>query len=69
MDDLTLTYVWKVNGGVVQTTSGTTSTTDELALSSLVTLSDGDVITVEVTAHDGKIASQTVTASTMIDNP
>jgi cyclophilin family peptidyl-prolyl cis-trans isomerase len=69
MDSLTLTYVWKVNGSVVQTTPDTTSLTDELALSGLVTLSNGDTITVEVTAHDGTIASKTETASTMIMNP
>jgi cyclophilin family peptidyl-prolyl cis-trans isomerase len=49
-DPFTLTYVWKVNGEVVQTTAGTTSLSDTLHPSDLdMPLQGGELIQVEVT--------------------
>src|SRR5262249_43249464 len=54
-DAITLTYVWKVNGTVVQTTAVTTATRDTLDLSRSGYGDQGDTITVEVTPDDGRI--------------
>jgi cyclophilin family peptidyl-prolyl cis-trans isomerase len=53
-DPVTVTYVWKVNGNQVKTTTiaGNTSS-DTLDLSQVGNGNKGDVITVEVTPNDG----------------
>ncbi len=67
-DSLTLTYVWKVNGNIVQTTANVSSLTDTLNLSVAGQGDLGDAITVEVTASDGKQTSATANTSTIIVN-
>src|SRR5207249_1791686 len=52
-DPVTLTYVWKVGGTTVRTTSGTTSLTDTLDLSQAGNGDHGDAVTVTVTPNDG----------------
>jgi autotransporter-associated beta strand protein len=52
-DPLSFSYVWKQNGTVVRSDSGTSSTTDTLDLSGLDGLKANDVITVEVVPSDG----------------
>ncbi|TXT31105.1 MAG: peptidyl-prolyl cis-trans isomerase cyclophilin type [Planctomycetota bacterium] len=52
-DPVTLTYVWKVGTNTVKTTSGTTSLTDTLDLTTEATAVSGNVITVEVIPFDG----------------
>src|SRR5206468_3335164 len=52
-DTVTLTYVWKVNGLVKKTTSGSSSLTDTFDLSQPGNGDLGDTITVEVTPNDG----------------
>src|SRR5205085_12194446 len=65
LDAPTLTYVWRVNGSVVRTTAGTTSTTDSLDLSQAGNGDSGDTITMTVTPNDGTVdgAAATDTAS------
>jgi hypothetical protein len=63
-DALTFTYVWRVDGVVKQTTSGTSATTNELDLRDAGT-HIGDVITVTVIASDGS-ATATATASATV---
>ncbi len=67
-DGVTLTYVWKVNGSVVQTTSNSSSLTDTLDLSVSGHGNEGDQVTVEVTPHDGHAAGETATGSTVVLN-
>ncbi len=52
---MTFTYVWKVNGTVVQTTTASSSATDTLDLSQAGNGDSGDTITVEVTPNDGVV--------------
>lgn len=60
-DALLFTYVWRVDGVVKLTTSGTSATTSELDLRA-VAAHIGDVITVNVTVSDG---TTTASASAM----
>ncbi|MFL5750463.1 MAG: LamG-like jellyroll fold domain-containing protein, partial [Chloroflexota bacterium] len=52
-DTVTVTYVWKVNGTPVQTTSNSASTTDTLDLSAAGNGDPGDTVSVEATPSDG----------------
>ncbi len=65
-DGVTLTYVWKVNGVVVKTTSATASLTDSLDLSVAGNGDDGDAISVEVTPNDGTVSGTLVSAATVV---
>src|SRR5262249_26748667 len=67
-DATTLTYVWKVNGATVETTAGTTSTTDTLDLSGAAHGDRGDAVSVEVTATDGSLVSAAASASRTVAN-
>jgi fibronectin type 3 domain-containing protein len=64
-DTVTLTYVWKVNGGVVRTTS-TSATTDSLDLSAAGNGDDGDTVSVEVTPNDGTVDGTPASDSTTV---
>ena len=65
-DAVNFTYVWKVNGTVVQTTPATTSVTDTLDLSQPTFGDTGDTITVEVTPNDGTVNGALATATTIV---
>src|SRR5207247_459703 len=52
-DTVGLTYVWKVNGVIKKTTSGSSSLTDTFDLSVVGNGTKGDVVSVEVTPNDG----------------
>jgi hypothetical protein len=64
-DAMTFTYVWKVNGTVVQTTSAASSATDTLDLSQAGKGDSGDTITVEVTPNDG-IVDGTLSSTSIV---
>ena len=63
-----LTYVWKVGSTVVKTTPSTSSLTDTLDMNVAEITGDmvGEVVTVEVTPHDGLISGALVSASRTI---
>jgi hypothetical protein len=63
---VTFTYVWKVNGNTVRTTSETSSTTDTLDLSEPGNGDRGDTITVEMTPNDGTDDGATATDSAKV---
>ena len=65
---VTLTYVWTVNGVVVQTTTDTTALTDTLDLSVPGNGDTGDVVAVTVTPSNGVIDGAPVTSSTTVVN-
>jgi cyclophilin family peptidyl-prolyl cis-trans isomerase len=65
-DSVTLTYVWKVNGNVVKTTSNTPNTTDSLDLSQPGNGTTGDTVTVTVTPNDGTANGTPATATAVI---
>jgi hypothetical protein len=65
-DSVTLTYVWKVNGNVVKTTSNTPITTDSLDLSQPGNGTTGDTVTVTVTPNDGTANGNPATATAVI---
>lgn len=65
-DPISLTYVWKVNDAVVQSTANTSSLTDMLDLSVTGNGNVGDVVTVEVTPNDGKVSGMPIVASTTV---
>jgi hypothetical protein len=67
-DPVTLTYVWKIDGGVVKTTAATASLTDTLDLGQAGNGNRGQVVSVEVTPSDGTLSGAAVTASTMVAN-
>jgi len=67
-DPITFTYVWKVNGNVVQTTSNTSATTDTLDLSIAGHGDRGDYIEVEVTPYDGSDPGLPVSTGTIVVN-
>ena len=62
---VTLTYVWKVGNTIVKTTSATSSLTDTLDLTTVssVTVTSGDLVTVEVTPRDGIMDGTIATAN------
>ncbi len=64
-DSMTFTYAWQVNRKVKQTTT-TTATTSSFDLAGRV--SNGDVVTVIVTANDGYVSSTTATDGAMVTN-
>jgi fibronectin type 3 domain-containing protein len=66
-DPVTLTYVWKVNGAVQKTTSGTSSTTDTFDLSVAGHGDAGDTVSVEVTPSDGTLSGSSAGASATVD--
>lgn len=57
-DPLTFTYVWKVDGTVVQTTPSTSSITDTLDLTTVSSVKSGSTVSVEVTPNDGQFDGQ-----------
>jgi cyclophilin family peptidyl-prolyl cis-trans isomerase/uncharacterized lipoprotein YehR (DUF1307 family) len=61
-----LTYVWKVDGAVVKTTSATTALTDTLDLSVAGNGNSGQVVSVEVTPDDGTTVGSLVSASVTV---
>ncbi|MBF4764918.1 S8 family serine peptidase, partial [Nocardioides islandensis] len=65
---VTLTYVWKVNGTIVKTTSGSSSLTDTLDLSVAGNGNRGDTIRVEVTPNDGTANGGTVNDQLVVGN-
>lgn len=67
-DTVRLTYVWKVDGTTVKTTSNTTSLTDTLDLSQPGNGDRGQVVTVEVTPSDGAVTGTAVTANATVAN-
>src|SRR5204863_1590133 len=67
-DAVTLTYVWKVNGVVKKTTSGSSSLIDTFDLSLAGNASKGDTIRVEVTPKDGFADSSTANSSATLVN-
>ena len=62
---VTLAYVWKVGNTIVKTTSATSSLTDTLNLTTVdsVTVTSGDLVTVEVTPRDGIMDGTIATAN------
>ena len=71
---VTLTYVWKVNGVTVKTTSESNALTDTLDLSQPGNGDPGDQVTVTVTPNDGTdpgapVISNTATVSTVNGTP
>ncbi|MGE5690197.1 MAG: OmpL47-type beta-barrel domain-containing protein [Pseudomonadota bacterium] len=67
-DVVTLTYVWKVNGATVKTTSASASLTDTLDLSVLGQGDRGQTVAVEVTPNDGAADGSTVSDSQTVAN-
>ena len=67
---VSLSYVWTVNGNIVQTTSNTTALSDTLDLSVPGNGDKGDVIAVTVTPSDQFYTGPAATASTIVaDSP
>lgn len=62
---VTLTYVWRIGSNVLKTTSATSNLTDTLDLSSF-TINVGDIVTLDVTPHDGAISGTLVSATKTI---
>src|SRR5206468_1716561 len=67
-DAVTLTYVWKVNGFVKKTTSGSNSLTDTFDLSLVGNGSKGDTVTVEETPNDGAVSGATASDTATLSN-
>ena len=67
-DQVTLTYVWKVNGSVKKTTAASAGLTDTFDLSIAGNGDTGDLITVEVTPNDGTASGSVATASASVAN-
>ena len=67
-DAVTFTYLWKVDGSTVRTTAGSPGATDTLDLSQAGYGDKGQVVTVEVTPHDGDAAGSTVSDTTAVAN-
>ncbi len=65
---LTYTYVWRVNGVVKRTTTGTTATTDSLSLAARGVVRQGDVVLCEVTATDGALTGSAVAQAVVTNN-
>jgi hypothetical protein len=61
---VTLTYVWKVNGVTVKTTSASNALTDTLDLSQPGNGDPGQQVTVTVTPNDGTDAGSPVVSNT-----
>ncbi|MDP3062880.1 MAG: PKD domain-containing protein, partial [Chloroflexota bacterium] len=69
-DAVTLTFVWKKNGAVTKTTSGSASLTDTYDLSVSGDGDKRDTITVEVTPNDGTDNGAVVSAqATVVNSP
>jgi YVTN family beta-propeller protein len=64
-DALNLTYVWRVNGVLKQTTA-TAATTDTFDLGRPGNGNKGDVVTVELTVSDAMLSSGTASASVTV---
>src|SRR5205085_2025570 len=62
---VTLTYVWKVNG-VVQQTTKTSNLTNTFDLSQANHGDKGQTVTVDVTPNDGKLDGTVVTATATV---
>jgi cyclophilin family peptidyl-prolyl cis-trans isomerase len=67
-DPVTFTYAWAVNGNVVQTTTGTASTTNTFDLSQANHGNKGDKVTVTVTPNDGTLNGTPATATATVAN-
>jgi hypothetical protein len=67
-DAVSLTYVWKVNGLIMKTTSGWNSLTDAFDLSQAGNGDKGQTVTVEVTPSDGDDDGDTATDQVVVDN-
>ena len=67
-DAVTLTYVWKVDGTTVKTTSATSSLTDTLDLAQAGNGDKGETITVEVTPNDGTADGAAASDSEVVAN-
>ena len=65
-DPLSFTYIWEQDGNVVASTSGTSSTTETLDLSSLAGVDNNDVISVEVIPNDGTTNGAMATAEAVV---
>jgi peptidyl-prolyl cis-trans isomerase A (cyclophilin A) len=65
-DPITLTYQWKVNNTVVQTTPNTSSLTDTLDLTTVANVMSGDTVSVEVTPNNGTIDGGVVSSSVTV---
>jgi hypothetical protein len=64
-DPVALTFRWKVNGVVKQTTSSASALTDSFSLAGLL---GGDVVTIEVTPNDGSRDGIAATASVIVSS-
>jgi hypothetical protein len=62
---VTYTYVWKVNGTVVKTTSSTSATTDSLNLNAVAGVLAGQTVTVTVTPNNGVVDGSPSTSNTL----
>src|SRR5207244_3060170 len=67
-DTVVLTYVWKVNGVVKKTTSGSSSLIDTFDLSLSGNGGEGDTVTVEVTPNDGTVNGSTANDTATVAN-
>ncbi len=65
---VTLTFVWKVNGGTVRTFTSATELTDSLDLSQSGNGNKGDKVSVEVTPTDGILTGVKAVASATVLN-
>jgi peptidyl-prolyl cis-trans isomerase A (cyclophilin A) len=65
-DAITLTYQWKVNNTVVQTTANTSSLSDTLDLKTVPNVMSGDTVTVQVTPNNGTIDGGAVSSSVTV---
>ncbi len=66
-DPVTLTFVWRVNGVIKQTTSSSTSLTDTFNL--VGNANSGDTISVEVTPDDGMLLGTTAADAATVSGP
>jgi hypothetical protein len=64
---VTFTYVWRVNGVVKRTTSGTTANTDSLDLAARGVSRQGDVVVCAASASDG-VSTGSATAQAIVSN-
>ena len=65
-DAVSFTYVWRVDGAIVKTTSGTSSLTDTLDLSQAGNGDTGQTVSVTVTPNDGTLAGTSVGDSAVV---
>ena len=68
-DPVSLTYVWKTNGVIKQTTAATSSLTDTFDLGPSGNGDPGDVVSVDVTPNDGTANGAVTSASVIVVTP